>query len=300
VAVDAVRQFSRFYTNSIGLLHEGLLDTPYSLTEGRVIFELAQRDSTEVAELRRTLDVDAGYMSRILARFEDDGLVTRERAHADARRQVISLTRKGRAAFKTLDKRSATEIRELLEPVSRANRDQLVEALRTVELLLGDEPHGDVRLRQPRAGDYGWVAERHGALYAAEYGWDETFEGLVASIVGAFAQEHDPRRERGWIAELDGVRVGCVFCVRKTDDVAQLRILLVEPSARGAGVGTKLVNACIDFARAAGYRELVLWTNDVLHAARRVYERAGFRLVDEAPHHAFGHDLVEQNWSLPL
>jgi len=300
VAVDAVRQFSRFYTNSIGLLHEGLLDTPYSLTEGRVIFELAQRDSTEVAELRRTLDVDAGYMSRILARFEDDGLVTRERAHADARRQVISLTRKGRAAFKTLDKRSATEIRELLEPVSRANRDQLVEALRTVELLLGDEPHGDVRLRQPGAGDYGWVAERHGALYAAEYGWDETFEGLVASIVGAFAQEHDPRRERGWIAELDGVRVGCVFCVRKTDDVAQLRILLVEPSARGAGVGTKLVNACIDFARAAGYRELVLWTNDVLHAARRVYERAGFRLVDEAPHHAFGHDLVEQNWSLPL
>ena len=300
MAVDAVRRFSRFYTNSIGLLNEGLLDTPYSLSEGRVIFELAQRDSTEVAELRRTLDVDAGYMSRILARFEDDGLVTREWAHDDARRQVISLTRKGRAAFKTLDKRSAAEIHELLERVPRANRDQLVDALRTVELLLGDQPHGEVRLRQPRAGDYGWVVERHGALYAAEYGWDETFEGLVATIVGAFAQEHDPQRERGWIAELDGVRVGCVFCVRKTDDVAQLRILLVEPTSRGAGVGTKLGDACIDFARTAGYRELVLWTNDVLHAARRIYERAGFRLVDEAPHHAFGKDLVEQNWSLPL
>jgi len=300
VAVDAVRQFSRFYTNSIGLLHEGLLETPYSLTEGRVIFELAQRDSTEVAELRRTLDVDAGYMSRILARLEDDELVTRERARGDGRRQVISLTRKGRAAFKTLDKRSAAEIHELLERVPRANRDQLVEALRTVELLLVDEPHRTVRLRQPRAGDYGWVVERHGALYATEYGWDETFEGLVATIVGAFAQGHDLKRERGWIAELNGVRVGCVLCVRKTDDVAQLRILLVEPSARGAGVGTELVDSCIDFARATGYRELVLWTNDVLHAARRVYERAGFRLVDEAPHHAFGKDLVEQNWSLPL
>jgi DNA-binding MarR family transcriptional regulator/GNAT superfamily N-acetyltransferase len=300
VAVAAVREFSRFYTNVIGALREGLLDTPYTLTESRVIYELAQRESTEVAELRRTLDVDPGYMSRILSAFEVDGLVTRSRSERDGRRQVITLTRRGRAAFATLNARSAGEIRQLLAPLSAEDRARLVESLGVARHLLGDELQGNVTLRPPTSGDYGWVVERHGALYRAEFGWDETFEGLVASIVGAFAQAHDPDRERAWIAELAGVRVGCVFCVRKSDDVAQLRILLVEPGARGHGVGKRLVDACIEFARDAGYRELVLWTNDVLHAARRIYERAGFRLVEEGRHHSFGHDLVEQTWSLEL
>jgi DNA-binding MarR family transcriptional regulator/GNAT superfamily N-acetyltransferase len=300
VAVAAVREFSRFYTNVIGVLREGLLDTPYTLTESRVIYELAQRESTEVAELRRTLDVDPGYMSRILSAFEVDGLVTRSRSERDGRRQVITLTRRGRAAFATLNARSAGEIRQLLAPLSAEDRARLVESLGVARHLLGDEVQGNVTLRPPTSGDYGWVVERHGALYRAEFGWDETFEGLVASIVGAFAQAHDPDRERAWIAELAGVRVGCVFCVRKSDDVAQLRILLVEPGARGHGVGTRLVDACIEFARDAGYRELVLWTNDVLHAARRIYERAGFRLVEDGRHHSFGHDLVEQTWSLEL
>lgn len=300
MAVAAVREFSRFYTNVIGVLREGLLDTPYTLTESRVIYELAQRESTEVAELRRTLDVDPGYMSRILSAFEVDGLVTRSRSERDGRRQVITLTRRGRAAFATLNARSAGEIRQLLAPLSAEDRARLVESLGVARHLLGDELQGNVTLRPPTSGDYGWVVERHGALYRAEFGWDETFEGLVAAIVGAFAQAHDPDRERAWIAELAGVRVGCVFCVRKSDDVAQLRILLVEPGARGHGVGTRLVDACIEFARDAGYRELVLWTNDVLHAARRIYERAGFRLVEEGRHHSFGHDLVEQTWSLEL
>jgi DNA-binding MarR family transcriptional regulator/GNAT superfamily N-acetyltransferase len=300
VAVAAVREFSRFYTNVIGVLREGLLDTPYTLTESRVIYELAQRESTEVAELRRTLDVDPGYMSRILSAFEVDGLVTRSRSERDGRRQVITLTRRGRAAFATLNARSAGEIRQLLAPLAAEDRARLVESLGVARHLLGDELQGNVTLRPPTSGDYGWVVERHGALYRSEFGWDETFEGLVATIVGAFAQAHDPDRERAWIAELAGVRVGCVFCVRKSDDVAQLRILLVEPGARGHGVGTRLVDACIEFARDAGYRELVLWTNDVLHAARRIYERAGFRLVEEGRHHSFGHDLVEQTWSLEL
>ena len=300
MAVDAVREFSRFYTNVIGVLREGLLDTPYTLTEARVVFELAQRESTEVAELRRRLDVDPGYMSRILAAFQAGGLITRSRSERDGRRQVIALTPSGRDAFATLNARSATEIRRLLSPLSPQDRARLVESLGVGRRLLGDELEGRVTLRGPRSGDYGWVVERHGALYRAEYEWDETFEGLVASIVGAFAQKHDPDRERAWIAELAGVRVGCVFCVKKSDDVAQLRILLVDPVARGLGVGTRLVDACIKFARSAGYRELILWTNDVLHAARRIYERAGFRLVEEGRHHSFGHDLVEQTWSLEL
>lgn len=300
MAVDAVREFSRFYTNVIGVLREGLLDTPYTLTEGRVVYELAQHESTEVADLRRVLDIDPGYMSRILAAFEADGLVARSRSERDGRRQVIALTRRGRDAFDTLNARSAGEIKQLLSPLSHHDRARLVESLGVGRQLLGDELRGRVTLRAPRSGDYGWVVERHGVLYRTEYDWDDTMEGLIATIVGAFAQGHDPERERAWIAELAGVRVGCVFCVRKSEDVAQLRLLLVEPAARGHGLGTRLVDACIDFARGAGYRELVLWTNDVLHAARRIYERAGFQLVEEGRHHSFGQDLVEQTWSLEL
>jgi DNA-binding MarR family transcriptional regulator/N-acetylglutamate synthase-like GNAT family acetyltransferase len=299
--VVAVRGFNRFYTNVIGVLRDNLLHTPYSLTEARVIFELAQRDATEVADLRRSLDLDAGYLSRILARFEADGLVRRERSETDARRQVIRLTPSGRAAYGDLDERSAKEIAAMLDRLSETDRRRLLGAMATIQELLGEAVRPDlVVLRPPVAGDMGWVVQRHGALYADEYGWDDSFEALVARIVADYIANRDPKREAAWIAEVDGQPVGCVFCVKRDDRQAQLRLLLVEPGARGLGIGGRLVAECVRFARQAGYDELVLWTNDVLADARRVYERAGFRLVEEGKHHSFGKDLVEQTWSLDL
>lgn len=299
--VASVRAFNRFYTNVIGVLQEGLLRTPYSLAEARVIFELAQRPATDVAELRRTLDLDAGYASRMLARFEADGLVARERSAEDARRQVVSLTKRGRAAFRDLDRRSATEIRALLGERGEREQRRLIEAMGAIERILGEpSPERIPRLREPHPGELGWVVARHGALYAEEYGWDDSFEALVARVVADFAERRDSRSERAWIAEVDGRLAGCIFCVRKDERTAQLRLLLVEPHARGLGVGGALVAECIRFATEAGYERMTLWTNDVLHAARRVYERAGFELVDESPHHSFGHDLVGQTWSRPL
>lgn len=299
--VASVRAFNRFYTNVIGVLQEGLLRTPYSLAEARVIFELAQRPATDVAELRRTLDLDAGYASRMLARFEADGLVARERSAEDARRQVVSLTKQGRAAFRDLDRRSAREIRALLGERGEREQQRLIEAMGAIERILGDSsPEGIPRLREPHPGELGWVVARHGALYAEEYGWDDSFEALVARVVADFAERRDSRSERAWIAEVDGRPAGCIFCVRKDERTAQLRLLLVEPHARGLGVGGALVAECIRFATEAGYERMTLWTNDVLHAARRVYERAGFELADESPHHSFGHDLVGQTWSRPL
>jgi DNA-binding MarR family transcriptional regulator/GNAT superfamily N-acetyltransferase len=300
--VAAVRAFTRFYTAALEVLEEGLLDTPYSATEARVIFELAQAADTDMVELRRTLRIDAGYMSRIAARFEADGLVTRQRSDVDARRQVLSLTARGRAVFDVLDRRSSAQVAELLSGVSEADQQRLVAAMNTVRGVLGDQqqPPRAVVLRDPEPGEYGWVVARHGAIYAAEYGWDTTFEGLVAQIVGDFVAEHDPARERAWIAEVDGDPVGCVFCVAKDTLTAQLRILLVEPSARGLGIGSKLVDACVGFATRAGYKTLTLWTNDVLASARRIYEAASFELVEEERHHSFGHDLVGQYWSRDL
>jgi DNA-binding MarR family transcriptional regulator/GNAT superfamily N-acetyltransferase len=309
--VAAVREFNRFYTNVLGLLREGLLDTPYSLTEARVIFELARADSTEVGALRALLDIDAGYLSRILARFEADGLVTRRRLGSDRRRQVIVLTDQGRHAFRMLDARSAGQIAALLSGRAAADRRRLAAAMADIRGILdGPSPYGPAPrdptpprepvLRAPEPGDLGWVVHAHGALYAREYGWDATFEALVARVVADYASGHDPERERAWIAEAGGRRAGCVFCVRKDDATAQLRLLLVEPWARGAGLGERLVTECIAFARAAGYAEMVLWTNDVLTAARRIYQRAGFVLTDQQRHHSFGHDLVGQNWRLDL
>jgi DNA-binding MarR family transcriptional regulator/GNAT superfamily N-acetyltransferase len=299
--VAAVRAFNRFYTNRIGVLREGLLRTPHSLAEARVLFELGQRESTEVADLRRELDMDAGQLSRLLARLESGGLVSRERSGGDGRRRRIRLTEAGAAAFAQLDARSAAENRALLERLPEPAQERLVAAMDTVRQVLGRaaEP-GEVRLRPPGPGELGWIVERHGALYAREYGWDAGFESLVARIVADFAERHDPAREAAWIAELDGRPAGCVLCVRKDDRSAQLRLLLVEPWARGHGIGARLVEETIRFARAAGYAEMVLWTNDVLHAARRLYERAGFELVAQGPHHSFGHDLVEQTWSRRL
>ena len=295
--VTGVRAFNRFYTTLIGLLREGLLDTPYSLTEARVIFELAQRGATEVAQLRRGLDLDAGYLSRILDRFEADGLATRERSASDGRRQVIRLTNQGRKTFKMLDGRSAEQIRTLLSRLTEQDQRRLVGAMGAVREILEDSPRREAFvLRPPVPGDFGWVVHRHGVLYADEYRWDESFEALVARIVADFVNHRDPQRENAWIAEVDGEPVGCVFCVKKEDRIAQLRLLLVEPSARGMGIGTRLVEECIRFARRVGYEQMMLWTNDILKEARRIYERTGFQLREEQRHHSFGHDLVGQNW----
>lgn len=299
--VASVRAFNRFYTNVIGVLHSGLLDTPYSLTEARILFELAQRDTTEVAELRRVLDIDAGYLSRILSRFEADGLAVRERSAEDARRQLIRLTGQGQTAFSALDARQDEDVAGLLATMSDEHQRRLLGAMSGIRELLGDTRSEGYVLRPPGPGDLGWVVNRHGVLYAEEYDWDATFEALVARVVSDYASDHDPAREAGWIAEADGEPAGCVFCVRGDDDAtAKLRLLLVEPSARGRGIGAGLVAECMRFARQAGYRRMTLWTNDVLDSARRIYQGAGFELVDEEKHHSFGHDLVGQNWARAL
>ena len=298
-----LRAFTRFYTSVLGVLDEGLLHTPYSLTEGRTVFELAQQDATDLADLRRRLGVDAGYMSRIVTRLEADGLLTRERSTVDARRQVLRLTDQGRAVFATLDARSAEQAAELLGRLPDPIQERVLAAMGMIRTVLGDEPTERSRtvvLRPPEPGDHGWVVARHGALYAAEYGWNASMEGLVARIVGDFVADHDPAREGAWIAEVDGEPVGCVFCVARDETTAQLRLLLVEPSARGLGIGARLVDECLRFARRAGYASIVLWTNDVLVSARRIYEAAGFTLVEEEPHHSFGQDLVGQTWARDL
>jgi DNA-binding MarR family transcriptional regulator/GNAT superfamily N-acetyltransferase len=300
-AVAAVRAFNRFYTNMLGLLRGKYLDTPYSLTEARLLFELAQRNVSEVTDLRRTVDIDAGYLSRILARFSTDSLITRQRSAADGRRQVISLTDSGRSVVAGLDVRSAAQTRDMLAAVHDDDRRRLLDAMRVITDVLSESlpPRGYV-LRAPQAGDMGWVVQRHGAMYAEEFGWDATFESLVARLVADYVDNRDPGREAAWIAEVDGTQAGCVFCVRKDDRTAQLRMLLVEPWARGLGIGSRLVEEVLRFARQAGYSDITLWTNDVLVGARRIYERAGFTLDDEARHHSFGKDLVEQNWSRRL
>jgi DNA-binding MarR family transcriptional regulator/GNAT superfamily N-acetyltransferase len=295
-----VREFNRVYTNLIGLLRGGYLDSPYSLTEARVLFELAQDGQCEISALRRLVDIDAGYLSRILARFAADGLVTRERSTADARRRVITLTAAGQQASRVLDQRSAEQIGTLLGRLTEADQQRLIEAMATIREVAEQRgrPAAFV-LRAPRPGDLGWVVQRNAALYAQEYGWDSSYERLVARIVADFA-ERDDRREAAWIAELDGAPAGCVFCMRESDSVARLRLLLVEPQARGLGLGERLVAECLAFARRTGYTEIVLWTNDVLAAARRIYQRAGFELVESGRHHSFGHDLIGQTWRLAL
>lgn len=297
----AVRAFNRFYTNVIGALQVGHLGTPYSLTEARVVFELAQRPETLVVDLRRTLNIDRGYLSRLLARFEAGGLIRRERSSGDARQQVISLTEAGRSLYAELDRRSGVEISTLLSGLDEASRRRMVGAMATIRGILGRRPVAPAYvLRPPAPGDYGWVVARHGALYAREYGWDETFEALVARIVADYAEQHDPEREAAWIADVDGDRAGCVFCVRKDERTAKLRLLLVEPWARGMGIGSRLVEECLRFARRAGYRRITLWTNDVLVEARRIYQRAGFEIESEERHHSYGHDLVAQDWGRDL
>jgi DNA-binding MarR family transcriptional regulator/GNAT superfamily N-acetyltransferase len=301
--VDAVRRFNRFYTQRIGMLRQGLYDSPWSLTEVRVLYELARAtEATVAADLAHRLGLDAGYLSRILRGFVAKGYLRKAPARGDARRLQLTLTAAGRKAFAPLDRASHDEIAVMLAPMASEVQARLVDAMGTIESLLGDPSASaaPVLLRPHRPGDIGWVVSCHGRLYAREYGWDESFEALVAQIAARFVKRYKPKRERCWIAERDGQNVGSVFVVEKSPTVAQLRLLIEDPSARGAGIGRRLVAECIGFARRAGYRKLMLWTNGGLDAARHLYEDAGFRLTREARHHSFGKDLVGQTFILDL
>ena len=301
--IASVRRFSRFYTHRIGVLHEGLLGSPLSLTEGRVIWELAQRETATAAGLAAELGLDPGYLSRILGGFERRGLIDRRPSERDGRQSDIALAEAGRALYATIDRRSREEVGALLAELDDADQAHLVAALETAERLLdkGRKPAGPAYILRPhQPGDIGWIIHRHGVLYAEEYGLDMRFEALVAQIAGTFIDNFDPERERCWIAERHGAVVGSVLLVRESDEVAKLRLLYVEPSSRGLGIGSRLVAECIRFACQRRYRRITLWTNDVLVSARRIYQAAGFGLVSEEPHRSFGRDLVGQTWELPL
>ena len=300
--VLAVRHFNRFYTRQIGLLDEGLHHSPFSLTEVRVMYEIFHRPGTTATEVRDALGLDAGYLSRLLRGLRRQGLVAAKAPAADRRRRTLTLTDRGLRTFEGLNARSSQEVGAMLARLSRPQRRELVRAMRGIEGMLGgpDLAHDEILLRDPLPGELGWVVKRHGEIYAAEYGWNAEFEGLVAGIVGQFTASLDPRVERCWIAALRGEPAGSIFLVKDTAKVAKLRLLLVEPWARGRGVGARLVDACLTFAREAGYARVRLWTNAELHAARRLYERAGFRLVQESRARRFGHDQVFQTWELDL
>ena len=298
----AVRRFNRFYTQKLGVLQRGWLDSPYSLTEARVLYEIRERKRATASDVARDLDLDAGYLSRILRRFHRLGLTRKDVSPDDGRQSFLSMTARGRRAFAPLETRTQRQVGALLNRLSVPEQDRLVGAMRMVETMIASEPKAgsEIMLRQPRPGDLGWVVARHAELYAREYGWGENFEGLCAQIVADFAQKLDPECERCWIAEMDGQNVGSVFLVRETDTVARLRLLLVDPVARGRGVGRRLTEECIRFARRCGYRSITLWTHQVLTAARHIYERAGFRLTSSEARRSFGCDVVSEHWDLLL
>jgi DNA-binding MarR family transcriptional regulator/N-acetylglutamate synthase-like GNAT family acetyltransferase len=300
--VRAVRSFNRFYTKRLGLLQQGMVGSPFSLAEGRVLYELAHRDRPTASDLGKALDLDAGYLSRLLRGFGRRGLVAASASATDRRQRHLRLTASGRRASDKLDDGSQKAVGTLLRRLTAADQRRLVGAVQTIETLLGDSEPGRVPyiLRPPEPGDMGWVVQRHGSLYAEEYGYDRHFEGLVASIVGSFVEKFDPARERCWIAERDGETVGSVFLVRKSEHVAKLRLLIVDPGARGLGIGARLVAECVKFARQAGYRKITLWTHSQLHAARHLYREAGFQLVHKQSVHSFGLDLVDETWDLHL
>lgn len=300
--VATVRRFNRFYTRQIGLLEEGLLQSPFSLAEARVLYELAHRDGLTATDLGRDLGLDAGYLSRMLRSFADRGEIVRTPSQDDARQSLIALTPVGRSAFAPLDTRSRAEIGAMLAELDAGAQRRLVAAMRTIEGLLGERAaeRPPYLLRPHGPGDMGWITMAHGRLYAEEYGWDTTFEALVAEIVARFIGTFDPAREHCWIAEIDGEPVGSVFVVRKTDEIAKLRLLLIDPKARGLGIGVRLVDECLRFAREHGYKAMTLWTQSILTAARGIYQRAGFRLVAEEPHDSFGAHLIGETWEREL
>ncbi len=309
--VELIREFNRFYTRRIGVLHEGLLHTKFTLTESRLLWELAHHSGKTATDLSRELGLDPGYLSRLLRGLKERGLLKTTRAAADARHQHLSLSAAGRRAFAPLNTRSQADVTALLARLTESQQQQLLQAMAQIEKLLGSggERKAPYLLRAHRPGDIGWVVSRHGALYADEFAFNASFEALVARIAADFIERFDAKREACWIAERDGANVGSVFLVQarrhdKThqpiDGVAQLRMLLIEPSARGLGLGVRLVDECERFARQAGYRKIVLWTNSQLLAARGIYRKAGYRLVKSEPHHSFGHDLVGESWELPL
>ena len=303
--IDEVRAFNRFYTREIGLLNRSLPATDLSLPEARVLYELAQapQRGRTAAEIGRTLSMDKAHLSRILARFVARGLALSRVSPDHRKHRLLLLTDAGRKVFAAAEAGARAQVDALIEPIDAGGRNRLVEAMRDIRAALRDRDAegADVRLRQPRPGDVGWIIHRQAVLYAQEYGWDWTYEGLASRILGAFIAEFDAAREDGWVAERGGAVVGSIFLMKSDDPaVAKLRLLYVEPSARGAGVGRRLVAACIARARELGYHQLTLWTNDILVAARRIYQAEGFRLVSEAPHHSFGHDLVGQTWTLDL
>jgi len=300
--VEAVRQFNRFYTEKIGVLHEGLLSSPFSLTEVRVLYELAHRERPVASELGKDLGLDPGYLSRILSSFKAKGLIDSKPSEQDGRQSILWLTEQGKAAFAPLNERARDEIGILMGSLPESDQVRLVKAMESIKELLSPGPKNKMPylLRPHQPGDMGWVVHLHGMLYAQEYSWDETFEALVAGIVAKFIQNFDPKRERCWIAEIEREIVGSGFLVKESETVSKLRLLLVHPKARGLGIGKRMVNECLRFARQAGYRKTMLWTNNVLLAARHIYEDAGFKLVLEEPHHSFGHDLVGETWELEL
>jgi DNA-binding MarR family transcriptional regulator/N-acetylglutamate synthase-like GNAT family acetyltransferase len=315
--ISDIRRFNRFYTQRIGALQEGLLDSAFSLAEARVLYELAHWGDAagsgraqrlpSASRLAARLDIDEGYLSRLLRGFEQRRLIARKSSPDDGRENILALTPEGRKAFAPLDLRSRRQVAAMLSPLADGERTRLVAAMATIEQVLGRGATGTRDRRDPaytlralQPGDIGWVTHRHGVLYAREYGYDERFEALVGDIAAKFVQELDPKRERCWIAECDGEILGCVFLVSKSPTIAKLRLLLVEPAARGLGLGARLVDECIAFARAAGYRKIVLWTQSELLAARRIYERRGFRRIAEEPHHSFGRDLVAETWELRM
>ncbi|WP_454631123.1 bifunctional helix-turn-helix transcriptional regulator/GNAT family N-acetyltransferase [Bradyrhizobium cenepequi] len=298
--VAAVRAFNRFYTRKLGVLDQHLLKSPFSLSEARVLYELAHREEISAKEIGTELGLDPGYLSRIIQKFDEDGLLTRTLLASDRRQYQLGLTAKGRQIFARINRASHDEVAAMLSQLPPDDRVRLTAAMGTIERLLGEAPPPRAVLRDPRPGDMGWVVQSHGALYAGEYGFDSSFEALVADIAAKFLTSFDASRERCWIADLDGTSVGSVFLVRHSDDIAKLRLLLVDPAGRGQGLGKRLVDECITFARACGYRKITLWTQSILVAARKIYQDAGFVLVGSEPHRSFGQDLVGETWERAL
>ena len=299
--IDDVRRFNRFYTQHLGVLREDWLDSPFSLTEARVLYELTRRDKLTATEIGAELGLDAGYLSRLLRSFEKQGLIARSPSPVDARQNFVSLTAKGRTAFRPLERHTLDQVGSSLARLSAIDRHRLIAAMGTIGNLFGAKPDGKraYSLRAPRHGDFGWIVSRHAELYAQEYGWTDPFEGLCAQIVAEYANKHDPKKERCWIAELNGENVGSVMLVKDDQPgIARIRLLLVDPTARGLGLGKRLTGECVHFARKAGYRGITLWTHRVLTAARHIYEQAGFRLMRSEKHKSWGKPVVSEHWDL--